>query len=213
MKISHFIVGLLLASPIATTAKAQQSAEQRTAELPAAPIFTGVKFGTGLNYQWITADYPLPLTKSTFGTKKDEVGYRFHVGYDAQIGNALVIGSEAGLGRGGTTLTASSALGEYSLKPGWSWDASARAGVVTAPSVLMYGRLGYSWLRVREQTNFTALTSKDLDTSSTRRGFMFGAGIEAKVTQKIFVRGEYNRTNYRDGLKTSKVMLAVASAF
>ncbi|MEG3177270.1 porin family protein [Sphingomonas sp. RB3P16] len=213
VKQSLFIAGILIATPIAATAQERQSAEPQVADAPATPAFSGFKFGSGVAYQWTTADYALPSIKSSIATKKHELGYRLHIGYDAQIGNVLVVGAEAGVGRGGATLTAARDLGKYSLKPGWSWDVSGRAGVLAAPSVLLYGRAGYSWLRVKEQTDFSAVAGSDLDIRSTRKGFLFGGGIEAKVTHRSFVRAEYNRSNYRNGLKSSKVLIALASKF
>ncbi|WP_204268186.1 hypothetical protein, partial [Escherichia coli] len=67
-------------------------------------------------------------------------------------------------------LTAASPTGDYALKPGWTWDVSGRAGVLPAPNVLLYGRAGYSWLRVRETTDFRAANLKDIDSSVTEKG-------------------------------------------
>lgn len=211
MNIFTIIASALILMPIAATAQEQEPTERQAEDLPVAPIFTGLKFGSGLHYQSTTAKYALPRIKSSIDTKKGDLGYRFHVGYAAQVGNVLVVGSEAGIEHGGATLTAASDLGDYSLKPSWSWDASARAGVLAAPSVLMYARAGYSWQRIEEQTDFTAIASRDLNTSSTKKGFLFGGGVEAKFTDRLFVRAEYDRMNYRNGLKTSKAMIAFIS--
>ncbi|WP_204319679.1 outer membrane protein, partial [Klebsiella aerogenes] len=67
-----------------------------------------------------------------------------------------------------------------------TWDVSGRAGVLPAPNVLLYGRAGYSWLRVRETTDFRAANLKDIDSSVTEKGFLWGGGVEAGVMPGVY---------------------------
>ncbi|MES2056209.1 MAG: porin family protein [Pseudomonadota bacterium] len=203
MKSLYLIAGALAFAPTAAFA---QSHEEKT-------TFTGVKVGASVEYRWADAEYKLPRIASKIDENKGSLGYRAHIGYDAQIGSMLVIGGEAGIGRGGKTLKTSSPIGDYSLKPRWSWDASARAGILAAPTVLLYGRAGYSWLRVREKTDFRDSALKDLNTSGTEKGFLYGAGIETAISPGVFVRAEYDRVNYGDGFKSSKAQLGISVGF
>ncbi|WP_137863146.1 MULTISPECIES: porin family protein [unclassified Sphingomonas] len=202
MKRICVLIGALAAIP--ETALAQSGGDA---------TFGGVKVGVSVDYRWHEGDYSLPRIASRIDQSKGGIGYRGHVGYDAQIGDMLVIGAEAGIGKGGKTLTAASPTGDYALKPGWTWDVSGRAGVLPAPNVLLYGRAGYSWLRVRETTDFRAANLKDIDSSVTEKGFLWGGGVEAGVMPGVYARAEYNRANYRDGLKTSKVQLGLSIGF
>lgn len=205
MKLVPLITGLLVLTPVTAFAQAR--------DVHDGPTFEGVKVGADIDYRWTTADHALPRIVSNIDKKKGGIGYRAHVGYDAQLGQTLVIGAEGGIGRGGKRLSAASPTGDYTLKPRWTWDVSGRAGVLAAPSVLLYGRAGYSWLRVREQTDFRAITSSDLGTASTKKGILFGGGIEAAVSPGLFVRAEYNRMNYGEGQKSSKALLGVSAGF
>lgn len=139
MKSCYLIAGALALVPTASLA---QSAEDAT--------FGGVKIGASLDYRWHDGEYSLPRIATRIDEDRGGIGYRAHIGYDAQIGSAFVIGGEAGFGRGGKTLRTESLAGDYSIKPRWNWDASGRVGVLPTRSILVYGRAGYSWLRVRE---------------------------------------------------------------
>ncbi len=205
MKLFYLAAGLLVLAPAVASAKSLDAGDT--------PTFGGAKVGMDMDYRWTDADHALPRIASSIDRKKGGVGYRARIGYDAQMGNLLVIGAEAGIGRGGRTLTTASPLGEYMVKPRWTWDVSGRAGILAAPTVLLYGRAGYSWLRIREKTDFRATTSKDLSTSSTAKGLLYGGGLEVAVSPGLFVRAEYNRVNYGDGLKTSKALLGITAGF
>lgn len=175
--------------------------------------FSGIKIGGSVDYRWHDGDYALPRIGSRVDENEGGIGFRGHVGFDAQIGEMMLIGGEGGIGRGGGELTAASPTGDYTLKPRWTWDVSARAGILPARSVLVYGRVGYSWLRVRETTDFRAVNLADLKTSGTEKGFLWGAGLETALMPGLFARAEYDRANYRDGLTASKVQLGVSFGF
>ena len=65
---------------------------------------------------------------------------------------------------------------------------SGRAGVLRRTSCCTTGA-GYSWLRVRETTDFRAANLKDID-SVTEKGFHCGAGsVEAGILPKGCMRG------------------------
>ncbi|MGV3481857.1 MAG: outer membrane protein [Sphingobium sp.] len=172
--------------------------------------FSGMKVGVSADYRSHEAEYPLTRIGTTIDRDRAGFGYRAHAGFDMELGHMLVIGAEAGLGRGGKRLRAKSATGEYSLTPGWSWDVSGRAGILPANNILVYGRAGYSWLRVREKTDFVATATKDIRTGATESGFLYGGGIETAIAPGFFVRAEYNRVNYRDGLRASRTQLGMA---
>lgn len=202
MKRMWLLVGAVALMPTAALAQSRDDV-----------TFTGVKIGASVDYRWHDGDFPLPRIAGKLDEKKGGIGYRGHIGFDTQIGSALVIGAEGGIGRGGNELTAANTNGDYTLKPRWTWDVSGRAGVLPAPNVLLYGRAGYSWLRVRETTDFRPAALKDLKTSGTEKGFLWGAGVEAAVTRGVFARAEYGRVNYRDGLTSSKIQLGMSVGF
>jgi opacity protein-like surface antigen len=202
MKPLIFLAAALAALP--ATAQAQSYDD---------PSFGGVKIGAGVDYRWYDAEYALPRIATKIDDNRGSIGYRGHIGYDLQLGKMLVVGGEAGIGRGGKALTASSTTGDYSIKPRWTWDVSGRAGVLVAPTVLLYGRAGYSWARVREVTDFRASTSTDIRKSGTEKGFLYGGGIETAITAGFSARAEFNQINYGDGFKSSRAQVGLTMGF
>lgn len=177
------------------------------------PTFSGVKVGVSADYRWLDGDFALPAIDGDIDHKKGGFGFRGHVGYDVQAGDAFVIGAEAGIGRGGRSIGASTPDGDYRLKPRWSWDVSGRVGVLPSSALLVYGRAGYSWLRTRETTDFQDAALQDLSVGATEKGFLWGAGLETALSSGAFVRAEFNQANYGDGLKAPKVQLGLAVGF
>lgn len=202
MKPVHMLMGLFAILP--STAFAQDG-EKRA--------FDGVQVGVSVDRRTLDGDYKIP----NFDTKLDEdeagIGYRGHVGYDLRLGDSFVIGAEGGLGRGGRSLSMKGDVADYSLKPGWNYDVSGRVGVLPTSNIMVYGRGGYSWLRVDEKIDFRDVKRLDIESSGTRKGLLLGAGVEAAVTSGITARAEYNQTNYGDGLKASKVQLGLSLGF
>lgn len=175
--------------------------------------FGGVNVGASIDYRWLDGDYALPRINGRIDDNRGGIGYRGFLGYDAQLGRLLVVGGEVGIGGGGKTLSVESQTGDYSLKPRWTWDISGRVGILPAPNVLLYGRVGYSWLRTREITDFRAANLQDLSASGTEKGFLWGGGVESKLAGGFFARGEYSRSDYGAGLISSKVQLGVGFGF
>lgn len=202
MKPVHMLLGLFVVLP--ATAFAQDT-EKR--------VFDGVQIGVSIDRRSLDGDYKIP----NFDTKLDEdnagIGYRGHIGYDVRLGNAVVLGAEGGLGRGGRSVSTTGDVADYSLKPGWNWDVSGRVGVLPTSNIMLYGRGGYSWLRVAEKTDFRDVKRLDTESSGTRKGMSLGAGVEAAVASGLSARAEYNQTNYGKGLKSSKVQLGLSLGF
>lgn len=167
--------------------------------------FDGVQVGVSVDRHTLDGDYKV----ANFDTKRNEskagIGFRGHVGYDLRLGDSFVIGAEGGLGRGGRSLTMKGDVADYSLKPGWSYDVSGRVGVLPASNIMLYGRAGYSWLRVVEKTDFRDVKRLNIESSGTKKSLLLGAGVEAAVTSGVTARAEYNQTNFGEGLKSSKI--------
>ena len=217
MKITYLVTSIFAAMPLPATAQVRQQApeptQMKSQDTPAEPRFSGFKIGADTDWRRTTVHYDLPLLSSVIDRRKDDVGYSLHLGYDNEVGQSFVIGSEVAIGRSDTTLSADGALGVYTLKPRWSLDVSSRAGFLVEPQILLYGRVGYSLLRVREKTDFRAVTTSDVKAKGTENGFLFGGGIETAVYSRLFLRAEYDKIDYGNGLTTSKVLFGINAGF
>jgi outer membrane immunogenic protein len=130
-------------------------------------------------------------------------GARAHVGYDAVLGDVVLVGVEAGIGTGGRTVTQPSlAGGRYSVNPGLTYDVTARLGV--APG-------GYRWLRTEQ--SIAGQTTGNFRRDVTERGFTYGGGVEYALTDSISLRAEYDRTRFSRDLRQSKVAVGATIRF
>lgn len=141
---------------------------------------------------------------------RNGVGYRGFVGYDVQIGG-VVIGGEAGIAGGDRTAIQNGTRGQYLVNPGLSYDLSARAGVVVAPGVLVYGRAGHRWLQT-DRTTIAANGTRSLR-EQTDGGITYGGGAEFQIGPHFLLRAEYMRTPYDRQLKSNRFAIGAGFRF
>lgn len=202
MKPVHMLMGLFAVLPATAFA---QDAEKGA--------FDGIRVGVSIDRRTLDGNYEIPDFDTKLDKDKTGIGYRGHVGYDMQIGDTFVIGAEGGIGRGGRSLSTKGDVADYTLKPGWNADVSGRVGVLPTSNILLYGRAGYSWLRANETTDFQDVKRLDIKRSGTKKGMLKGGGVETAVASGVSARAEYNRVNYCEGLKSSRIQLGLSLGF
>ncbi|WP_176787224.1 outer membrane protein [Sphingomonas sp. NFR15] len=80
-------------------------------------------------------------------------------------------------------------------------------GYVVAPSVLLYGKAGYTNGRFSDRlTRVAGGTTTQIDRRDDRSGFRLGAGLEYALAEHFFVTGEYRYSNYSDGFSRNQVL-------
>lgn len=133
------------------------------------------------------------------GSEKDrEFTYGFELGYDAQIGESLVLGAYAGLDLS-DTLNCSELIEDdlACLDSGRTFTVGVRAGVPLGSRSLIYAKGGYS--NGKFAANYDPdLTDNDedepgevFDFSEKRGGYHLGAGAEFGITQGVYAKLEY----------------------
>jgi outer membrane immunogenic protein len=133
------------------------------------------------------------------GSEKDsEVAYGFELGYDAQIGESLVLGAYAGLDLS-DTLNCSELIADdlACWDSGRTFTLGVRAGVPIGSNSLIYAKGGYS------NGKFGASYDPDLtdnddeepgevfNFSEKRDGYHLGAGAEFGITKGLYGKLEY----------------------
>jgi len=137
-----------------------------------------------------TNDVIAGLTSLTYGGD---------LGYDAAIGNSLVIGAEGEVtgstGKVSNSPTNAAALGYGRVKAGRDLYIGGRLGVRAAPSTLIYAKGGYTNQRLD-------LTASDGTTETGAHynldGYRVGAGVEQAIGGKAYAKIEYRYSNYGD---------------
>ena len=82
-----------------------------------------------------------------------------------------------------------------------------RVGVVVAPNVLLYGKVGYTNARVQ-------VTSGNVSDSTNLDGVRGGAGLEWQIRNSpLSIRAEYRYSNYEQGVERHQGTLGLAFRF
>lgn len=129
----------------------------------------------------------------------DDVTYGVGLGYDYDMGGVVVgvegeyMQSEASTEYDTTGFTD---FGVNNINAGRDLYVGARVGVPVTPSTLVYAKGGYTnaAMNVLATDNTT-----DVRTDVNLDGWRAGAGIEQRVGENFFVKGEYRYSNYQRG--------------
>ncbi len=113
------------------------------------------------------------------------------LGYDLQSSN-IVYGVEAEI----TGSTGEISGGGLSVDASRDLYAGARLGFVVGDSALIYTKAGYSNARFTA----TGVGGGNLD------GIRVGAGVEFKLSDNLFARGEYRYSDYEAGVSRNQVV-------
>lgn len=138
------------------------------------------------------------------GGHKGGVTYGAGVGYDMQMGGAI-IGVEAEA----TESTVDKCTNDFALvgdqlcgKINRDLYVGGRAGAVVGSSTLLYAKAGYVNGRVKATyEDGTAGTAADFRTSDNLDGVRVGGGVEQAIGPNSFVKAEYRYSNYEQGLE------------
>lgn len=161
-----------------------------------------------------TSFFPAPLAGGTFPTNRSFSGDGFvggvQWGYNVQNGG-LVLGGELDLQTSdiSSTISIPNAPGGATNNPDGFTDlkfgvdyfttARARAGYAF-DRLLVYGTGGIAYGKVEFDRNYRVAGGEIRDSaSSNRTGWVYGAGAEFAMTDRISVRGEYSRVDLGSG--------------
>jgi outer membrane immunogenic protein len=186
---------LVLTALAAATATAALAAPAFAQDAP--PTFTGPRAGVILGYDRLQPGSG-PNSNISSDRKADGLTYGGDVGYDAAIGNSLVIGAEGEVTGSTAKVTnpaTASALGFGRVKAGRDLYIGGRLGFRAAPSTLIYAKGGYTNQRLDlVASNGTTETGSHFNLD----GYRLGAGVEQALGGKAYAKIEYRYSNYGD---------------
>lgn len=135
-------------------------------------------------------------------SKTSDLGYGAAIGYDLAVNPTLLIGVEGAVNLSDTSYATSSGY----LRARRELTLAGRIGMPVGDNALLYGKVGYANLQVREQ-DLVGDARRNLD------GVTLGAGAEVKITPSAYLKGEYRYTDYAGGYFGNKVLTGVGVRF
>ncbi len=83
------------------------------------------------------------------------------------------------------------------VRRGDSWAVGGRAGYLTSPKTLIYVDAGLAGTTIKQTVVLSSgKISNGATHSTSRTGYLIGAGIETKLTPKISLKGEFRYVDY-----------------
>lgn len=169
----------------------------------AAQTFTGPRVEATIG--WDQMHFDLSDVGGVGRDKQSGLGFGGAVGYDQQIGTNLVAGVEASASGADTGFTATNGT---LLRERRDLAFAARIGTKVSPNALLYGKVGYTNLQTGTSSPVSgAELTRDLD------GIVLGAGVEVAVTPKVYLKTEYDYSNYAAGVTKNDVLTGVGLRF
>jgi outer membrane immunogenic protein len=195
----------IFAGMMATVLLAPVAAQAQNGERSS---LAGAHIGVDVARDSLEANQPA----STDDADRKGFGGRVNLGYDAVVGNIVLIGAEIGIGKGGRSVDqASPAGGRYKIDPDLTYDATARLGIAPGGGFALYGRAGYRWLKTEQ--SLTGQTLGNFNRNVTEKGFTYGGGAEFAISSNFALRAEFNRTKFSNDLRQNKISLGAAVRF
>ena len=149
------------------------------------------------------------------GGREDGVAYGVGVGYDFQMGGAVVgIEGEAAASTTDECVTDAVTTGdELCFKAKRDLYAGARIGTVVGSSTLLYAKGGYTNARYGLEYDDGGSGAGDYDLSRNLDGARIGAGLEHAIGPNSFVKAEYRYSNYEDGFERHQALAGFGFRF
>jgi outer membrane immunogenic protein len=88
-----------------------------------------------------------------------------------------------------------------------------RIGVAIAPNTLLYGKAGYTNIRIGAFLDGGTGGGNNLLFSEELDGVRVGAGVEQKLGRNAFIKGEYRYSNYEAGQRKHDGVVGIGFRF
>jgi len=132
------------------------------------------------------------------------------VGYDAALGGGLIAGVEAGVSWSNADRTFTDGTDTVSFDARRDFDLSARLGAQVGSRTLLYGKAGYTNLRVGTDSNIAGVSVAD---AANLDGYRLGLGVEQGIGTRTYIKGEYRYSNYEADVSKNEVLAGVGIRF
>lgn len=183
---------MAFAQPAAAQDAPQPYPEMRE-RLPRDPL-QGLRIEATVGYDRLEASYIEDDTK--FFDGYDGIGFAGEIGYDAAVGERVLLGGYAGIGQS-TQKQCDEVFGNDELcqKPGLALYAGARVGLRVGAVSQVYLRGGYSQAKLKLDYDAPG-TFADFSDDENYRGYHIGVGGEYGLGGGAYLKGDVTVTEY-----------------
>jgi outer membrane immunogenic protein len=174
-----------------------------------APTFTGPR--AELTAGWDQLRFNLADAGSSGHAKSDGLTYGGALGYDYAVSPNVIIGGEVSLTNANVNLDYTDALTASSLRGRRDIGVAARLGTKVTDNAILYAKVGYSNLQVRNDSTLAAgaVTDNYRDLS----GLVTGAGAEVALSKRYYLKTEYDHSSYEDHVSENKILTGFGIRF
>ena len=149
------------------------------------------------------------------GGHRDGVAYGAGVGYDFQLGGAVLgIEGEAmdSSAKGCETgfITATDRICANAKRDLY---VGGRVGAAVTPNTLLYAKAGYTNARIGATYTDSATPANNTSGATNLDGVRVGAGVEQKLGANLYAKAEYRYSNYEQGLSRHQVLGGIGFRF
>lgn len=138
------------------------------------------------------------------------VTYGGAVGYDVPLGGGLIAGVEAGLTFSTADRSFTNGVDTVAIDAKRDFDLSARLGGLIAPRTLLYGKAGYTNLRIGTDATVGGVTLSD---NTNLDGYRLGLGVEQGLGANTYLKGEYRYSNYEQDVSKNELLAGIGIRF
>jgi hypothetical protein len=146
------------------------------------------------------------------GNNAGKLGFGGSLGVDAFVGNNFVLGVEASLLNSRAENITRDGAGVAARKSFEEWGGALRAGVMTSPLTLVYGKVGVAWNEQRKSFDADAVRGDYYNHYNTR-GLVIGGGVEHMLGDRFYVKAEGRYANYRTNSSRLTGLIGVGVLF
>lgn len=132
------------------------------------------------------------------------------VGYDVPVGGSLVAGVEADVNFSTADRDFTDGVDSASFDAKRDLGLAARLGGRIAPRTLVYGKAGYTNLRIGAKATVGGVSSSD---SANLDGYRLGLGLEQGFSRNAYLKAEYRYSNYEKDVTKNEVLTGVGLRF
>lgn len=131
------------------------------------------------------------------------------IGYDVPLGG-LIAGVEAGISTSTADRSFSDGVNSLTIDAGRDIELSGRIGAPIGTRTLLYGKAGYTNLRIGTELDVAGATS---GSKTNLDGYRLGLGVEQGLGANTYAKAEYRYSNYEQDVTKNELLAGFGIRF